>query len=151
MKRRKIVMLILGVVLAVGVAVTLYIIKEYNRIHKDTADLKPDYSVSAANMLQEFQTEEQSSNKKYWDKVVQVDGVVKDVSKDEKGFYSVIMGEPSSMSSVRCSMDSIHNHEAEGINKGSLATIRGICAGFNADELLGSDIILVRCVVIPQK
>lgn len=51
------------------------------------------------------------------------------------------------MSSVRCSIDSIHSNEAAVIQPGSLIAVKGICSGYNADEMLGSDVILVRSAV----
>jgi hypothetical protein len=150
MKRKKI-LLILGAILAVVAAIALYIYKEYNRTHRDTADLAPDYSVNATGLIKEFESDEQASNTKYWDKVIQVEGIVKEITKDDKGFYSVILGDTTVMSSVRCSMDSIHNNETALLKKGSPETLKGICTGFNKDEMLGSDVILVRCVVVSKK
>ena len=151
MKKRKKILLILGVLLVAAAAGAFYIYKEYNRTHKDTAEQRPDYSVTASKLVKEFETAEQASNKQYWDKIIEVDGVVKDIAKDDRGFYSVVLGDTSSMSSVRCSMDSLHNDEAAVLKKGNTATLRGICTGFNADELLGSDVILVRCALISKK
>ena len=151
MKRRKIVLIITGVVLALITAAALYIYKEYNRIHKDTAELKSDYSISAINLISEFEADEQSANKKYWNQVIQVSGIVKDIEKDDRGFYSVVLGDTSTMSSVRCSMDSAHNNEAVSVQKGTHAIMKGVCTGFNSDELLGSDVILVRCIVDSNK
>jgi hypothetical protein len=151
MKKKKTILLILGVLIAAAAVTGLYIYKEYNRMHKDTADLKPDYSVSASGLIQEFETNEPESNKKYWDKVLETGGTIKDILKDERGFYSVVLGDTSSMSSVRCSMDSAHNKEAASLQKGNAAVMKGICTGFNADELLGSDVILVRSVVVSKK
>src|SRR6266496_3397513 len=113
MKRRKKILIATGVILGLFAIAALYIYKEYNRTHKDTADLKPEYSISAVQLIKDFETNEESSNLKYWDKVIQVDGTIKDIAKDERGFYSVVMGDTSAMSSVRCSMDSVHNKEAE--------------------------------------
>lgn len=129
----------------------IYIYKEYNRTHKDTSKLKPDYSVTVANLITEFESDEQTSNKKYWDKVIEVEGITKELVKDEKGFYTVILGDPATMSSVRCSIDSTHNTEITSIIAGKKVKLKGICSGFNADELLGSDVILVRSVVGSKK
>lgn len=147
MKRKKIIRYILLPLLVIIAAAAFYIYKEYNRTHKDTARLKPDFSLAATAIIREFETDEQSSNKKYWDKIIRIDGIVKEVARDERGFYSVILGDTSAMSSVRCSMDSAHNNEALVLQKGSEVAVKGICTGFNADELLGSDVILVRCVI----
>ncbi|MGZ8518245.1 MAG: OB-fold protein [Chitinophagaceae bacterium] len=151
MKRKKMMVYIMLALLLVLVVVVVYIYKEYNRTHEDTASIKPDYSLTAGNLIKEFETEEPASNKKYWNKVILVDGMVKEVSKDDRGLYSVILGDTASMSSVRCSMDSIHNHETAAVKKGDHLAVKGICAGFNADEMLGSDVILVRCAVYSKK
>lgn len=151
MKRKKFIRyIVLPLVLVLGGA-ALYIYNEYNRTHKDTAKLKPDFIVTATDLIKEFETNEQSSNTKYWDKVLRVEGMIKDLAQDEKGFYSIILGDTASMSSVRCSVDSSHNAEAMVLRKGSQVTVKGICTGFNADALLGSDVILVRSVVVPKK
>ncbi len=151
MKRKKIIRYVLLALLLVAAAVALYIYKEYNRTHKDTARLKADYSLAATDLIKEFETNEQASNKKYWDKVIRVEGLLKEVVKDDKGFYSLALGDTLSMSSVRCSIDSMHSKEAEAVKKGSRIAVKGICSGFNADEMLGSDVILVRSVVDSKK
>jgi hypothetical protein len=151
MKRKNILRFIILPLLLVIAAAAWYIYKEYNRSHKDTASLKPDYSLQAADLIKEFTGNEQSSNKKYWDKVIEVYGAVKEISHEEKGIYTIVLGDTTSMSSVRCSIDSIHSSSAASVLEGSHVTVKGICTGFNADELLGSDVILIRCAVDLKK
>lgn len=151
MKRKKIIRYSLLALLLIAGAVALYIYKEYNRTHKDTASLRPDYTVEAADFINEYRTNEQASNKKYWDKVVKVRGMVKQLSRDERGFYTILLGDTASMSSVRCSIDSMHTNEAGGIKEQAVIAVKGICSGFTNDELLGADVILVRAVVEQQK
>ena len=59
---------IMLVLLLVFVVVAVYIYKEYNRTHEDTAAIKPDYAITAGNLINEFVADEPASNKKYWDK-----------------------------------------------------------------------------------
>ena len=151
MKRKKIIRYVLLALLLVIAAIALYIYREYNRTHEDTARLKADYSLAATDLIKEFETNEQASNKKYWDKVIRVEGTVKEVAKDDKGFYSLALGDTSSLSAVRCSIDSVHSNEAAAVKKGNFIAIKGICSGFNADEMLGSDVILVRSMVDTKK
>jgi hypothetical protein len=74
------------------------------------------------------------------------------VTKDENGFYTIALGQEESLSSVRCSMDSVHKTDAANVASGSSATIRGACIGFNPDEMgLGSDVKLNRGVIISKK
>ena len=151
MKRKKIIRYSLLFLLIILAAVALYIYKEYNRTHEDTAKLKADYSLAATDLVNEFETNEDASNKKYWDQIISVNGMVKELVKDEKGLYSLAIGDTSSLSAVRCSIDSVHNKEAEAVKKGTVITVKGICSGFKSDELLGSDVILVRSVVVSKK
>lgn len=137
--------------LIIIVAALLYLYKEYNRTNKDTAGLTPDYTVPASSIIKEFETDESLAGRKYTDKIILVHGFIKDLLKDDRGFYSVMLGDTTSMSSVKCSMDSIYNEMALTLQKGTYATVKGVCAGFNADELLGSDVILVRCVIDKNK
>ena len=128
-----------------------YLYKEYNRKNNDTAELEPDYTIAALAIIKEFETDQVSASKSYSDKIILVKGFVKDILRDDHGFYSILLGDTSSMSSVKCSMDSLHNKEADTLQKGVYATVKGVCAGFNADELLGSDVILVRCMIEKAK
>lgn len=151
MKRKNIIRYIVLPLLLVLAAVAFYIYKEYNRTHKDTARMKPDFTVTASQLIGEFESNEQNSGKKYWDKVIRVEGMVKELTRDERGFYTIILGDSVSMSSVRCSVDSSHSAEAAALKTGMQTAVKGICSGFNADELLGSDVILVRSVVDAKK
>lgn len=151
MKRKKIIRYVLLSLLVIIAAIAVYIYKEYYRTHKDTAGLKADYSLAATDLIKEFETNEQASNKKYWDKVIRVEGTVKEIVKDDRGFYSLALGDTSSLSAVRCSMDSAHSKEAAAVQHGTVIAVKGICSGFKADEMLGSDVILVRSVVDTKK
>ncbi|MBK9569626.1 MAG: hypothetical protein IPP43_15025 [Chitinophagaceae bacterium] len=147
MKRKKIIRYVLLSLLLIGGTSAIYIYKEYNRTHKDTARLKPVYSLTATDLEKEFEGNETASTQKYADKVLRVEGIVKEVVKDDKGFYTVVLGDTLSMSSVRCSIDSLHSKDVMEVKKGTTLAVKGICSGFNADEMLGSDVILIRSVV----
>lgn len=151
MKRKKIIRYVVLPLLLILAAAAIYIYKEYNRAHKDTAKLKPDYSMAATDLVKEFEAREQASNKKYLDKVIRVEGMVKELVRDDRGFYSIVLGDTSSMSSVRCSIDSIHSTEVTTVQRGNIISLKGICSGFNADEMLGSDVLLVRSAVDIKK
>jgi hypothetical protein len=150
MKKKKILRYSL-LSLFILLAAAFYGYREFNRTHLDTAYAKPDFSLPATVLISEYESNEGHSNQKYTDKVIKVEGVVKDLTKDEKGFYSIALGDSASMSAVRCCIDSLHSDETAGVKKGEVISVKGICTGFNADELLGSDVILVRSVIDNKK
>ena len=147
MNRKKKWLYISVLSLLVIALITFYVYKEYRRTNRDTSELKPDYVITASSIINDFEADQAMANKKYTDKIILTKGFVKDILKDDRGFYSLLLGDTLSMSSVKCSMDSIHTYEIATMQKGNYAAVKGVCAGFNADELLGSDVILVRCVI----
>lgn len=139
----------------VGIAVffavaTWYGFKQYTRQNDDLAHATADVHITCTDLIRSFVTNEKLANQKFLDKIVAVTGKVKDINKDEKGYYTLVLGEENTMSSVRCSMDTVHARDIAVIKAGNQVTIRAACTGFNADDLLGSDVILNRGVLVDK-
>ena len=127
-------------------------LKEYNRTHDDLLGVKADINIAAADLIRAYETNDSLANQKYLGRIVETSGNVKNIEQDEKGYYTVILGDSSSLSSVRCSMDTTHNQDAAHLTAGSSVKLRGACTGFNKDEMgLGSDVILNFCAIIVKK
>ncbi|MEI9911904.1 MAG: hypothetical protein WDO71_21035 [Bacteroidota bacterium] len=150
MNRKKAIWLIIILVVVAG---AWYGYGEYNRTHKDLQKTKPDFVLSAVSLIHEYETGDSSVNTKYNGKVIEVTGYIKNIEKDQEGYYTIILGDSASQSSVRCSMDTVYAADAASLAAGSSATVRGSCNGFNKDEtgLIGSDVILNYCVIINKK
>lgn len=149
MSRKKTILLIILIVVA-GVA--WYAYSEFSRTNKDLGKVRPDVTVATAAIISEYEANEAVANGKYLGKVVEVTGTVKEVNKDDSGYYTVVLSDTGSLSAVRCSMDTTHQQDAAQLATGSSAIVRGACTGFNKDEMgLGSDVILNRCVIVKQK
>ena len=120
---------------------------EYNRKVKDLTNVNAQISISTTELIAAFEKDEQSANTRFLDKIIEVNGNVKSIEKDDRGNYSLVLGEIGGMSSVRCSMDSTHSKGLSRLKEETAVKIKGACTGFNSDELLGSDVILNRCVI----
>jgi hypothetical protein len=146
-KQKKIirVLLILLVIAALG---GWYAYSEYNRPLANMADAKSEVSSKAIDLITDFEKDETAASKKFVDKVIEVEGTLKEATADDQGLYTLALGDEASMSSVRCSVDSAFTVVASQLNKGEIVKIKGVCSGFTIDELLGSDVTLVRCAVI---
>lgn len=145
MKTKQLVVII--IITIITTASGWYAYREYNRVNDDLTFVKASAEVSAKDILKSFEVNEKDANTKYLGKIITVAGQVKEIHKDEDGHPTIILGEKGSMASVRCSMDSLYQQQAATLSAGSLVIMKGACTGFNADELLGSDVILNRCVV----
>jgi hypothetical protein len=126
--------------------------KEYNRTNPDLSKVKPDVKISAAALLTDYEENDLMANQKYLGKIVELDGPVKEMENSGTGNFTVILGEPGALSSIRCKMDTLYTDEASKIIPGSSIIIRGECTGYQKNEMLGiklgSDVQLVRCVII---
>ena len=148
-KNRKFIWLFIILTAGIGVWQGL---KLYNEKNPDYLNVKADIKISAVDFIHEYEANDSAANQKYPGKVVETDGNIKKIEKDEKGYYTVVLGDTSNFSSVRCSMDTVHNEDAAHLTAGSFVILRGACTGFNKDEMgLGSDVILNRCAVIRKK
>ena len=142
--------IIRGVVVVLFIAVLggWYAYREYNRPLENMANATPQVSIKAVELIAEYEKDETASGQRFTDKVIEVEGTLKEATADDKGFYTLSLGDEASMSSVRCSVDSAFTSAAAQLNKGETIKIKGVCSGFTTDELLGSDVTLVRCAVI---
>lgn len=138
--------MLIGIAIIVLTAV-IYGYQEYTRTNEDLNYVKANFKIQAVDLIKEFEESEKNANEKFLDKIIAVSGTIRDMIKDDKGYYSVVLGAENSMSSVRCSMNAVPDDDTAVLRKGNIIVIKGSCTGFNADELLGSDIILARCVI----
>jgi hypothetical protein len=147
---RKTSLLLILLIIVLGMA--WYAWKEFGRTNPDLKNTKPDYTIAATELIREYEMNDSAANSKFNGKVVEIKGNVKKVEKDDMGYYTIILGTDTILSSVRCSMDTTHQQDAAMIRAGTSVTVRGACTGFNKDEMgLGSDVILNRCAVINKK
>ncbi len=123
-----------------------------NRKTQSLTESRADYKISAIKFLEEYSSDQLLSDKKYLGKIIQVDGNLKDIEKDDKGFLTFVLGDLTSMSSVRCSIDTMLVIDESAYPVGTAVSLKGECTGFNADDLgLGADIVLNRSVIIQNK
>ncbi|HEY6063036.1 MAG TPA: hypothetical protein VIV35_05475 [Chitinophagaceae bacterium] len=149
MKKKKILLPAALILIALAVLVGY---KIYNKPVKNLDSSKADLIITATDLIRKFETDEAAANKEFLAKktdfIITVSGVVNEIIKDEKGAYTVVLGGNAAGSSVRCSIDSLHNQQAALLKTGSNVSIKGAITGFMKDDLgIGSDVVLNRCVI----
>jgi hypothetical protein len=145
MSRKKI---IIGTIVLVILIVGIYAWREFTRTVKSLEGAEADYKTEAVALIAEFEADEAAADKKYHNKIIEVNGMVKGVDPVQNTF-SIVLGDTSSMSAVRCVMDSSYVKSVSGVNRGTVITVKGAITGFKKDDtgLLGSDVELNRCVI----
>jgi hypothetical protein len=131
--------IILGVVL---LTVCVFGYFQYNKPHEDINSAASDLKIEAPELFTEFETDEATANTKYLDKIVEVSGVVREVSPDEEGQLSVTLDSGSDLFGVICQLDNLTEQKKTDFKVGEEVTLKGICTG------MLMDVVLVRCVAI---
>ena len=112
----------------------------YYMYHKPVAGLehrKPDYSLTPQELLLEFQSNEETANGKYLNKIIELTGVIAEV--EEKNITLEVEGEFSQVICEIKTETSLYN-----LSKGQKVIIKGLCTGYLMD------VILVNCNITPQ-
>jgi hypothetical protein len=146
MKRKTIIILCILVVIAVA---GIYAYNEFNRKHPDMRAVSSAYYIDAIALVNEFEKDDSVASKKFLGKIITVEGTLKEIN-DAGNSITIVLGDTASMSSVRCAMDTGFSLNTQSMIKGNALTVKGNCTGFNEDELLGSDVVLNRCIVVKQ-
>lgn len=148
MKKKSIIRYSLLFAFVFAVVAVFYGYKEFNRKPKTLTEETASFSLTQEDLLNAFSTDEKAATLKFGGKVIEVTGIVKLVETDENGNNTVVLSSSSSLSSIRCSIDTTQSQTTASIQPNTKISIKGICTGFIADELgLGSDVILNRCVL----
>lgn len=132
-------------IVAALLAGAVYAYREYYRPHVNMVDVAAAYDQDAIALIREFESNEARANQKYLSQVLTVHGIIKAV--DSTSGWVISLGDPDTNTSVRCLMDSTFRATSQVVKPGLKIDIKGYCTGFNADELLGSDVLLDRCVL----
>jgi hypothetical protein len=116
-----------------------YAYMQYNKGHKETLGTTADFVIAPKDLLSAFDNDETSANKKYLDKIIEVEGVVKAFDSTDSG-SSLTLEAGSEMSAIICEFESAA--AIKNIAVGQKVRIKGFCTG----KLM--DVVLVRCSLV---
>lgn len=135
MSKRSIALIIVLAILLIGGAVGY---KMWNKPFEDPRN-GDAINVTAAQLFNEFSTNEAAAQKKYVpeklsDKKVQVTGQINEIGKnsDNEVFYNLKTSDE--MFGVKCTMDK--GEEIANAKVGDIITVRGFCDGYNMDVIV---------------
>ena len=131
---------ILFTILAIIVVSAGYGFYLYHKPHASIAENKPVYQLESRALLGEYQADENTANKKYLGKIVEVQGIVSDQSVDDKGAYNLIL-QGDDLSGITCQFEKGSDYAKADLKKGQIVRVKGICTG------MLMDVVLVDCVI----
>jgi uncharacterized protein with NRDE domain len=127
---------IVGVIIiaTLGIGYGVYL---WNKPHRDVTQ-EDAITVSAAQLVADFTTDEAKANAKYLNKTLEVQGVISNIATNQAGGTIVNIDGNNIMSAVYITLRA--NEIPPAI--GTTVRIKGICTGFL------SDVILVDAVIV---
>lgn len=128
---KKIFLIVTGILILV-VAITAYML--WNKPHRNIA-IEKGVAIEATQLSMEYENNQDNANHKYLDKVLEVTGVIKDISTNQDGNTVIVLDDI--FSGVQCTMKDSSN--AFAIDE--VVTVRGICTGYTIGVLMSECIL----------
>ena len=100
------------------------------------------YTLSAAQLLADYQANEELANERYLDRIISVRGRIKDAPKQLDSTTVLLLGDKGEMASINCSFGPESAPHAARLKEGEVVVVKGRCTG----SLL--DVNLNRCVLV---
>ena len=113
----------------------MIIINLYNKPFVDVENSNAKLVVSAQELLNDFQEDENRANKKYVDNIIQIKGVIAEIS-IARGNSVITLKDSNGLSSIICHMGPENNLNVLKFKKDNQITIKGICTGYLLDIIM---------------
>lgn len=111
---------------------------QYNKPHRDASTEKVAHSLTANELFNAFDTDEQAAMEKYANQLIEVSGTIREVvAKTEKNAMLVLESEHP-IFGIKCMFQERIENE---LSSGQLVTVKGFCSGINGD------VEMTRCAI----
>lgn len=125
-------------VLLILAAVAAVIYYNWNRTTSSLAGTRPAVTISSTQLFSSFEEDESKANEQFLNKVVEVNGKVREIRRDSNGEFVVTL-DGSDMFGVICRMEPGIVMEDTNLT-GRMIALKGLCTG------MLMDVVLVQCV-----
>ncbi|MBI1288927.1 MAG: hypothetical protein GC178_15270 [Flavobacteriales bacterium] len=128
---KKILILILAGALVAGVAV--YFV--YNKPHRDVANEKPAFTVTADQLFDEYEADENAANAKYLDATIEVTGTVIETGTNDAGQpFAVLEASNAMIGGIHSTFKTTFS--SEDLQEGKEVCVKGRCTGKLMDVVI---------------
>jgi hypothetical protein len=136
-KIKLIIAIVVLLFLVGGLVVKFYVFK---KAETSVASKKADIVMESGDLVTNFENDEKSANAKYLNKIIEVKGVIDNIT-DTKADVTVYLKQKASTSGVVCSFDKTV-FQKNTVKIGDQVSIKGICSGYLMD------VVLNKCAVV---
>lgn len=136
---------LLAFIIVIVAAVCIYGYKEFTRKPADISKSDAVESLTATDLYALYSNYEDSANKKYTGKIIEVTGKVIEIENQQDTLLTFFLGDTLQPGRVSCLIDERHIATAKNNVLGSTISIKGICTGYLMDVELN------RCAISEKK
>jgi len=116
----------------------------WNKPHKDIANAKEDFFISASALSKEYNASEESANAKYLEKVISVSGKVSELQLENADEPTVALATDAEDKTVQCGFKKEFLNDIKNLKSGDNIKIKGKCDGM---DMFGG-VVLTQCSLI---
>jgi predicted RNA-binding protein with PUA domain len=131
----------LVVVIAILIVITGFIayqiVFEENKL--DVSEIKAEHKISANELFQKFENNENLANKSFLGKVIEVTGIISEIQKNQNNETLAIFRNDNEIFGVTCTFK---QNEKIMLKPGDKVAIKGTCQGFL------TDVVLTNCILV---
>lgn len=114
----------------------------YNKPHQDVHEARPDFTIEAMALYNEFEDDEVVANERYLGKIIRLEGRVLEVEVRDGKPSAIRLDVGHVLNSVVCELDEVYPRAIQGLEMGDKVVVQGVCTGYL------DDVILNRCGLI---
>jgi hypothetical protein len=133
---------LLAAMLVIAVMLCIYAYKEFMRKPADLDKSDAVASMAASDLFDLYSNYEDSANKKYLGKILEITGRVVEIENQQDTLLNILLGDSSQPGRVSCLIDKKQTTTAKNILLGDILKLKGICTGYLMDVELN------RCVIV---
>ena len=138
------ILIIAAMLLVAGIGIIWYL---FTKKYEDTAKVKAEYSLPAAQLIQEFKTNLAVANQRYMEKIVTVTGRVSEIESADTT-VNIKMTDTTSGSYVIFAFQSQDMKMVKQIQEGDSVSLKGSCSGGEYSNILDAHFInFKRCTI----
>jgi len=128
---------------AAGIIIYLFFTEKFEDTQKQSAA----FSISADELLKEFQTNESAANRKYIEKIILVNGTIAETEAVDSAI-NIKMKDTLTGSYIIFAFQDQHIKDAKQLKEGDNVSIKGSCSGGTYSKILETEFIsFKRCAL----
>lgn len=131
------------IIIVVGVVIGLNM---FYKPHANINKMKPDFTMQASSLIEEFETDENAATAKYREKVLEINGQL--ASKNQLSNGTTLIMLEDEMQGISCQLDSSwvssNRSTIESLEPGKPITVKGVCKGYLMEIKVSPAIIISK-------